>query len=252
MTETSAQHLKLLPFFGLLLIVAGLFAGCADIDSLTDIVGSSTTTNLTKDFKDFDKVRISHGFAGEIRAGKEFSVQLEVSENLVKHLLTEVVENELRIGLKPGISASNATLKLTITMPTLTSLNASGGSRLVVAGFQSADKNLTLDGSGGSTFELDVTGKDVQIGLSGGSDVRGKLTATSVDMEFSGGSKAVLTGSADTLLLKGSGGSSFKLSGFSVKEATVDFSGGSTAELSAGKVNEKSLSGGSSYNNKKE
>ncbi len=119
---------------------------------------------------------------------------------------------------------STRRLQADITMPVLTALEASGGSRLTIGGFKS-DKPLSVNLSGGSTLD-------------------GDIEAGTITMDGSGGSRTTLSGKGSDLKIDGSGGSRFELGELPVDRAKVELSGGANATVDAQEL-DYDLSGGS-------
>ena len=104
-----------------------------------------------------------------------------------------------------------------------------------------------LDLSGGS--KVDITGfklsHDLSIEMSGGSQINGDLSADDIDLEMSGGSRIELDGSADNLVADGSGGSHLELGSFPIGDARIKLSGGGGATIDVSGTLDLDLSGGS-------
>jgi hypothetical protein len=187
-----------------LLAVAALSIGCF----LSAITGSGNVITQEEAITDFDRLDVSNGFQVDVSQGDTFSVVIRVDDNLVDYLRVTKQGSTLNIGLRPGRSYNlrEVTLEADVTMPELTGLGLSGGSRGSVTGFESA-----------SDFDLSA----------------------------SGGSHATLTGSAGDLVVDASGGSETDLSGFSVVDASVEASGGSEVTVNASGRLDADASGGS-------
>jgi hypothetical protein len=111
----------------------------------------------------------------------------------------------LKISLEQG-SYENLNLEAKITMPSLNSLEFSGGTRGSITGFS-------------STHDFNV--------------------------DLSGGSYANIVGSAGDLIIDASGGSHFDLSKFNVNDVDVELSGGSNGSVYIGGRLDADASGGS-------
>ena len=94
----------------------------------------------TKDFEvqDFDRVQVENGFQVTISQGESFKVTITTHENIVPYVRVEKNGSTLRLFVDPrpftGVNVDH--LEATVTMPALEEINGSGGSRLIVAGFQ--------------------------------------------------------------------------------------------------------------------
>lgn len=210
----------------LLIVAALLVAGCADLPSFTAMRGSGNRVTQTYDFSNFDKLSISHAFETEVTAGDRYSVEVTVDDNLVDRLRVEQRGDTVTIGLDPNIALSNATLRARVSMPGLTSLDASGASRVSLSGFQSSS-NMRMDVSGAST-------------------VSGDLESGNLDADVSGGSTLRLQGQGDSLRAVASGASTADLSDFAVSDANVEASGASRINVNASGRLDAEASGASS------
>lgn len=215
-----------LSVLGFGLCVAALLAGCALARSVS-ISGSGNIVTLKEAFSGFDKLDVSHGFQVAILQAETFSVLVRIDDNLEQELVVTVRGGTLRIGLKPNRSYSlrNATLEATVTMPELTGLELSGGSRGTLTGLSSS--------------------RALRVDMSGGSNLRGDIGAGDARFELSGGSGATLAGSAGDLTLGASGGSTADLSAFAVANASIQASGGSQLTVNPSGRLDVNASGGS-------
>jgi hypothetical protein len=201
-----------------------LVAGCTGVVRGNAIRGSGDIVTREESVSGFVQVRASHGFNVDIRRGEEYQVTIRVDDNLVPYLVVEKQGNALRIGLEPNNSYLNTTLQAEVTMPTLTGVEASGGSDVRVAGF-------------GSTERLNVN-------ISGGGSLRGDIDAGAADFELSGGSEMQLSGSGRDLRLEVSGGGNADLANFTVRDVDANLSGGSQATVNASGTIDAVASGG--------
>jgi hypothetical protein len=208
------------------LCAAALLAGCGLLRSVS-ITGSGDIVTREEAFTGFDKLAVSHGFEVDILQGEAFSVLVRIDDNLEQELELTKSGSTLRIGLKRNRSYSlrDAALEATVTMPELTGLELSGGTRGTLTGFSSS-RALSVD-------------------MSGGSNLRGDVEAGDARFELSGGSNATLAGSAGDLTLNASGGSVADLSGFAVVNASVEASGGSQVTVNPSGRLDVGASGGS-------
>jgi len=214
---------------GVRLIVVGLvaavvlLAGCAALS----ITGSGKVVTQEIDLRDFDQVEAGWGFRVDIHQAKDYSVDIRADDNLMRYLDVAKQGSRLKIGLKPGRSYSfgAVTLEATVTLPALTGLELSGGSRGEVSGFRSS--------------------KTLEVEASGGSQLDGSIEAGDTRLVASGGSRVTLSGSGGDLTAEASGGSRADLAAFEVQDASVEASGGGTVTVNASGRLSVEASGGS-------
>ena len=112
-----------------------------------------------------------------------------------------------------------------VTLPTLVSLTASGGSDVSTEGTFTSD-TLKLVASGGSDLVIAVSATTLEATASGGSDMR-------------------VTGTARSASVRSSGGSDLDASGLTAAEADVQSSGGSDLSIAVRDKLVGNASGGS-------
>jgi hypothetical protein len=191
------------------------------------ITGSGKLEGRGYDLRGFTKVEAGNGCKLEVTAAEGFSVSLEMDDNLEEYLEVTVTGATLHIRTKPGLALAlnNVTRRATLTLPELTGLDLSGGTRGQVSGFRS-EKNL------------DVT-------LSGGSQLYGDVSSGHARLNLSGGSLMEVTGAAGNLDINASGGSRARLAGWSVQDVKIDARGGSQVAVNLSSRLSGEASGGS-------
>ena len=190
-----------------LIVVVFLLAGCA-VPFTTQLAPSGPLVTKDYDLSNFTAVAAGSAFEVEITRSDSYGVSVTVNESVVESLEVNVSGNTLHISLKPNVGLTGAaTMKAKVTMPELTGLDLSGGSRTTLAGFNT-DKTLKSEVSGASTL-------------------RGDLTCGAASFNVSGASKVNLRGSAQDLKVEASGASTVDLSNFASQNTVVNASGAS-------------------------
>ncbi len=138
----------------------------------------------------FEEIETGDGWRIDVRIGSPQSVVLESDDNLLDATEVEVSQGRLSIRLKFE-TLRPTVLQGTITVESLTRIQASGNARVAVEG---------LDGD-------------------------------SLDIDLSGGAQVTARGRVEELRLDTSGGARVDGSGLEVKLARVEMSGGSKVEL---------------------
>jgi hypothetical protein len=181
------------------LILVVLISACSQITS-----GSGEIVTQEMDFTGFDKLDVSQGFNVEVNQGDDFSVIIRVDDNLVEFLQVEKVGDTLKIGLEGDRIYTTSNLRAEVTMPSLTGLEASGGSDVTVSG---TGEDITVDASGGSDADLaSFSVVNANVVASGGSDVTINASGT-LNVDASGGSQVYYLGSPTMGQIETSGGS---------------------------------------------
>ena len=190
------------------LFLAVIFSGVFGFTDLfpfgSDIIGSGDIVSKTFDLQDFFAIDAGYGFSLAVTQGDEYSLAVSVDDNVLDRLDVRKDGDTLKIGLDPG-GYARMNLVARVTMPSLNSVEFSGGTRGEISGFT-------------STHDFEVV--------------------------LSGGSWAIIEGSAGDLVIDASGGSTFNFSEFTVNDADVVLSGGSNGSVYVGGRLDADLSGG--------
>jgi hypothetical protein len=208
------------------ILVAGLAStGCTGLPAylITETVSGPTVTR-TYDIIDFDGIQVETAFNIAITQGDTYAVSVTVDEDVIDRLVVEKEGSTLKIGFTPGLITTH-TLQAEITMPQLGGLQLSGASTAALSGF-----------SGGMAFRGQ---------LSGASRLTGDMSAARTVLDLSGASQATLRGESDTLDAKASGASKLNLGELTVRSATIELSGASSALIHATEEIDATASGAS-------
>ncbi|MDV2988760.1 MAG: DUF2807 domain-containing protein [Dehalogenimonas sp.] len=239
------MHKKLL----VLLLITGLMVsvtGCFSIScSIGSIVGRGPVETQTFDFSGFTRVQAATAFEVNIVRSDEFSVSVTTNENIFDYLALERTGDTLYVQLKAG-SYTLASLKATITMPDLFSVDVSGASSATVSGF-SYSHALTLKASGASSVELaDMQSGELELLISGASRITGSINSGNGSFNISGVSTLEISGSGGNLVVTGSSVSSVILREFIAGNISVSYSGATSGSVNANGELDVLLSGASS------
>ena len=178
-------------------------------------------------------------------------VTITVGENVMPKVIVEVVENTLKIYLKPGGNFYGGEMKAIIPYNAhLTSVDLSGASEFH-SEYGLYGEKVDVELSGASDFCCDIEATEIDIDLSGASHFTGNIDASSLDLDMSGASDATMKGQVATLDLGLSGASSIKKTingssyGFECDVCKGEMSGASNAYIHCNAILKVNLSGGS-------
>ncbi len=187
--------------------------------------GSRNVISQERNLSGFDAVEVSGGLELIIVQQAKFSVTVEADDNILDQIVTEVRGN--RLSLRTEGSINNAKqMRITVGMPTITALSASGG---------------TLVKSEGN-WETN----EFQVATSGGSNVTISMKAGTVRMATSGGSLIKMSGETDEFIIAGSGGSRIDADKLRAQHVKASSSGASSISVYAAQSIEANASGASS------
>jgi len=112
-------------------------------------VGCTSGKEVT--LTDFDKVEINDGFHVDITVGEEYSVTLNIDDEVLEKIEVAKQGDTLIFGVKPFQDILPNSLVAEVTMPELTTLSLGNGSHVNVKG---SGDGLTLIATAGSHADL--------------------------------------------------------------------------------------------------
>ena len=225
------MHHHLRPtLLALLPLAALLLTACGDDDLALGIRGSGDLARHTIDVTAIDRLDIGSSFQVEVRQGPPSAV-IEVDDNLLDRIVATNRDGLLRLALESGASIRGATLRATVTMPALTSVQASGASRVDFIDAIPTPDNLAIDLSGASRIDGMFSATGVTVRLSGASTIVGVLAARTAEIHVSGASTVDLIGGVEELQIDLSGASDGDLPNLEAHLASIDLTGASTLDI---------------------
>ena len=180
---------------------------------ISGVTGSRNVTTENREIsKPFDKLKVSQGIEVILTQGPTVSVSIEADDNLHDILMTEVVNNELKIYFEKNVQQRKSS-KVYLTMPNITGINTSSGSSI----------------NGQNTFEVN----QLDLNSSSGSEINLKLNAQDIDANSSSGSLIHLSGTCQFIMANSSSGSEIDASELVAQDAKVEASSGSNIDINA-------------------
>lgn len=176
----------------------------------SSIHGSGTVASEARGVEGFSGVDVSNVFEVEITAGKDFSVEVQADDNLLQYITTEVRGGVLHIETIEGIK-SKSPLRVIISAPEISSINASGASKIVASGV--ANSALEIDASGASKLKIAGDVIELKIDVSGASTVDADSLKSRVASVDASGASSVSVNVAEKLASHASGASKVSYSG---------------------------------------
>lgn len=206
-------------------IFLGLVIAFSLNSCINTIDGNGEVTEEQRVVADFNKIDISGAYEVLINQSDEERLELEVDENLLEFIETEVKNNTLYISSKQPIG--NATsLKLYITVIDVEDIDISGAIKLKNKGTYQTE-NLEVEVSGAGDVDLDVN-------------------VENLIMDMSGASETTLSGSANNFDIEISGAGELQAKKLKTRNTTIDISGAGSAVVHAKKTLNVSVSGAGS------
>lgn len=191
--------------------------------SIGKIKGSGNFVTEKRQVSDFTKVDVSGAFEVEIIAQKDFAVEVDADDNLLKIIKTEVKGDTLEIGRDKSFSSRHR-IKIRVYAPNIEDLDVSGASKINLVNIN--NESLNIETSGASSVKIKGQTENLTLDMSGASQIEAKdLSAKQVSVDGSGASQANIFVS-ETLSADLSGASQVKYSG-NPTEINKNTSGGS-------------------------
>ncbi len=188
---------------------------------------SSNVTTRNESFEDYDMIEASNAFEVYVNfSDTEEIIEIEANDNLHQYIEVRKINNTLEIGLKNNVSIrGNATLRAYITTKHVSAYSGSGASRFVLESDLDSE-NVSVQLSGASNFNGDITTNQFLADLSGASVMNISGTSKLMDIEISGASVSKDFGfSTDNLIAEISGASDMYIT--VNNEIDIDASGAS-------------------------
>lgn len=189
-----------------------LCTGCLD-----RITGSGVNSYRSFTNTGFEQVSIASACNATVTEGEEYSVEIDIDDNLTSYVQVYQQDKKLFIKLKNGYNYRDVNFRATIRVPVLTEISASDASSAHLL-----CKNPMRD--------LTIRAKDA-------SGISGTIEAATLNCVAYDASDLTLKGAAKELLLKCSDASEARMKSISTENASVDITDASEASLSvSGKI----------------
>ncbi len=203
---------------------------------ITSSVASAQTAKKDFDLKGFTAVEFNNDFKATVKKSNDFSVSVELSEELVPYLDVRVSKGTLIVELR-NVPAKLTILKsnvvnATVTMPELKGVTLNGAAKLTVAdSFDLGNENFTLSTAGASEVkQMEIHANNATLSLLGASRVHLNGDFVTVSIQSSGTSRLDLSADADDLVVKSSGTAVSEIDG-SFETLDLDLGGTSNVTL---------------------
>ncbi len=187
-TPLSATRRSILGLAVPLCLAAGAFLPlAAQAQSLS---GSGTVAAEQRTLPAFEGVALAGSMDLVVRQGSTQRVEVEVDDNLLPYLETEVTgsgaDARLHVRWKRGTTIRNARqARVSVTVPRLNTLAASGSGDMTVEPFETPSLAIRVSGSSDTRLQR-LTTAELQISISGSGDVEGAGAATRLKIGVAG------------------------------------------------------------------
>src|SRR5206468_9037998 len=110
--------------------------------------GSGVEKTETRQVGDFRAVEVEGPADVAVTVGSAPSLTVTADDNLLEHVVTEVREGTLFVGMKPGSYSPRVGLKVVATATALDSAKVSGSGDLALSGLSGERFRIQISGSG--------------------------------------------------------------------------------------------------------
>ena len=143
-------------------------------------------TTITRTTESYDKISAGGSFKVELVSGKEGNITINGDENIIKNIVTEVVDNTLKIHFDKNKNYSYRS-KITITVPfeEISEISFAGSGEITTKNVIKAT-NFKVSFTGSGDGEIDVITTKIVANLSGSGDLNIKGTTTNLEANVVG------------------------------------------------------------------
>ena len=219
--------------------------------SCHNITGSGNMVSNDRTVPNFTSVKVNNGIRLYITSGEALKVNVEADDNIIDDVETKVEGEELVIRFSDDFNFQNTNITVNVVMPLVKRIGASGGSSISSKNQLPKTDAMIIKASGGSTINVDVDARTLDLESSGGATLKISGRSQLVSVEASGGASVnTYELLAETANLKASSGATVK----AYASVNVDAGASSGASINykgnpSGNIKKNESSGGS-VNNK--
>jgi len=174
--------------------------------------GNGKMITKTRTVSDYDKISAGGSFDVKLVAGTEGKVTIYIDENLLPYLITEVVNNKLKIKWKKGVNISSRS-NILMTVP-----------------FKDIDE-VSLAGSGDVYSEDVIKANSFKTALAGSGDIKLKVDASDIVSKIAGSGDIALIGNTNTLSCSIAGSGDIQAYELISNDASVNIAGSGGVKL---------------------
>jgi hypothetical protein len=219
-----------------LMISAACLLGLASCGYLLPVMGSGTVVTNQFQVAGFTSIDASNAMDVSIAIGPEYSCSVSCDDNLMGHLRVSVTEGALCLGEMDLWSIVPTKMSAVVTMPAITSVVASGASKITLADPDGTAAITDISAFGASKVTLgNMAVPRLAVNASGASEIAvGSLAAGSLSLTVSGASNFSVTAAGAggaSLNADISGASRVGVFGFPAATAVMNVSGASRADI---------------------
>ena len=180
------------------------------------IKGNGIITTITRTTTDYNTVSFAGSFDYVLVSGTEGKITIEGEENLLKYIITEVKNGDLKIKTKDNVNlqtSRNKTIKITVPFKDINS--------------------VALVGSGDVWNEDVISTSKFKVSVTGSGDAKLEVNSTSVEAKVTGSGELYLKGNTNNLNVSVSGSGEYKGFDLEANDVEVSVTGSGDAKISS-------------------
>lgn len=128
----------------------------------SSVSGSGNAASEKRVVSDFKSVEVGGIFQVEIVAQKDFSVEVDADDNLIPFIKTKIDDGVMKIETEKRIN-SHTPIRVRISAPDIESIEASGASKVSLAGVKNSEFKLETSGASKVTVEGETASLTVDV-----------------------------------------------------------------------------------------
>lgn len=175
------------------------------------VAGSGRLTSRTLDLSGVTSVVAEAAFVVQLKTGRPAHATVTMDDNLTDRIEASVTGHELHLGIKPGMSVRNATLRADVTISQLDQLVANGASKV--------------------TLGSPMTGSALRLDANGAGQITGPIAVDHLEASELGASVLALSGRANSMHLNSAGTSQLQGADLTVSNLDAVLSGACQATV---------------------
>lgn len=176
------------------------------------VKGNGVQTTITRTTESYDKISTGGSFNVELVSGKEGTITIKGDENIISHIVTEVIGNELKVYFEKNRSY-NYKQDITITIP-----------------FEEISE-ISFAGSGNMITKNTINATDFEAKMAGSGDCTLEINAKNIVAKMAGSGNLKLSGTVENLEAKTAGSGDLNCNKLVSQNADVAVAGSGSLEV---------------------
>ncbi len=138
-----------------------LFLTVLTLASCDYTTGSGNIKTETRNVGSFDAISVGGSFDVEVKIGDVVSVVVEADDNIINYIETRVSGNTLKISTEDLHNFSDVHMKIYVTAPVITAINAAASADVVAEGILTSTEKITFKASSSASIKAEVNAPEI-------------------------------------------------------------------------------------------